>query len=883
MEFAVRTFVLTDLVGSTELWDIDSGGMSRALDQHDDLVAHIVDEAGGELIRTKGEGDSTFSVFTDTVAAVEAAERIAFEVASYDWLTPRPLSVRVGVHVGPAQRRGDNWFGSTVNRAARLRGLASGGAVLISTSVASAVRDSPGTGARLELLGRRKLRGFRDREDIWAVVPAGVDPPALEPDRGDMNLESPAHELLGRDEGVDELEELLKRRRLVTVTGAGGSGKTRLAVEVALRTRQSYADGVWMVDLSAAEEGGVLPLVLSSAGCASTALSTVEAFALKETLIVLDNCEHVLDDSAQTCASLLRAAPGVTVLATSRKSLGLSAEATHPLRPLAMPPTGTSVTDLDSYASVKLFVERARSVDPSFAVRPADREAMVRCMALLEGLPLAIEIAASQIKTMSLPRLADTLERELPALRSNWRDAAERHRSVAATIDWSLKLLDPSDCSVVEELSVCRGFDAETVADVTDTADVERTLRDLVDASLVVSLGGDRFRLLEPIRQHAFNRLVARGDVDRRKEALARHLMDRITELTRRMFVDPLARPALRAEAGNIEQSMTWLLENQRIDEAIRLVGLLGTYWFSHDQSTGLRWISRIEPHLDVCNAGTAAPARMVLGMHRQQTADECAIPQLTAALAAFTAQGRRRGAASAAFFLGRELGMDGRSNAKETLLTAVRMAREADEPLLVSWSLTWLGILANRAGSNREAERYFLEALDVSHAAGMADSMGEAFAGLAHVALFENSLDRARVLADRSVAASRRSADDFQLAAHLKTRAEICVEIGDLLQATLDITEAGPLAIEIGDEIQIDNALAIAAAVLDALRMKKAALEAVAPLGDWLAYPYHGWRPIVQRIRALAQQLSEADLAEPPSIRGTLNIALGRLADEPT
>jgi hypothetical protein len=249
--------------------------------------------------------------------------------------------------------------------------------------------------------------------------------------------------------------------------------------------------------------------------------------------------------------------------------------------------------------------------------------------------------------------------------------------------------------------------------------------------------------------------LVARGDVDRRKEALARHLMDRITELTRRMFVDPLARPALRAEAGNIEQSMTWLLENQRIDEAIRLVGLLGTYWFSHDQSTGLRWLSRIEPHLDVCNAGTAAPARMVLGMHRQQTADECAIPQLTAALAAFTAQGRRRGAASAAFFLGRELGMDGRSNAKETLLTAVRMAREADEPLLVSWSLTWLGILANRAGSNREAERYFLEALDVSHAAGMADSMGEAFAGLAHVALFENSLDRARVLADRSVAAS--------------------------------------------------------------------------------------------------------------------------------
>ena len=227
--------MLTDLVGSTEIWDTEPEAMSTALEAHDDLVARIVAESSGDLIRTKGEGDSTFSVFSDPIAAVAAAHRIARSVGSTQWPTRRPLAVRVGVHVGEAQRRGDNWFGSTVNRAARIRGLAPGGAVFVSGAIAAVVGSTGAPDAELVMLGRRRLRGLVDRDEIWAVVADGEDPPVLEPDRGETNVETPDRDLFGREAEVEQIEELLRRHRLVTLTGAGGSGKTRLAVEIALR------------------------------------------------------------------------------------------------------------------------------------------------------------------------------------------------------------------------------------------------------------------------------------------------------------------------------------------------------------------------------------------------------------------------------------------------------------------------------------------------------------------------------------------------------------------------------------------------------------------------------------------------------------------------
>ncbi len=880
METEVRTFVLTDLVGSTELWDIDPEAMSHALEEHDDLVERIVLDGGGELLRTKGEGDSTFSTFTDPACAVRAAVRIASAVESAVWSTLQPLSVRVGVHVGPAQRRGSNWFGSTVNRTARIRGLAPGGAVFVSGTLAAAIRGADLGVAQLELLGSRRLRGFRERDEIWAVVEEGVALPPLEPDRNDSNVVVPDHDLLGRDEDVRRVDKLVELHRLVTLTGAGGSGKTRLAVEFGLRARSSFVDGVWMVDLSSVKADGVWPLVLSTTGAGVIpSVASVSALADRDCLLVLDNCEHVVDAAAEVCMSLLRSGSRVRILATSRRPLGLSAEATFPTQPLPVPPPGSSRADLDSFSAVQLFVERARLLDPGFVLDAGDAEAMVRCIVALEGVPLAIEIAASQTRTMSLRRLADALERDSPSLRTSLRDVPDRHRSVGNTIEWSFELLDDAHRAVIECLSVARGFDIDTVAAVSESTEVDGALSALVDASLAVSVGRDRFRLLEPVRQYAANRLLQRGDADRCAEALSAHVIRRAGELVGRMFTDPLARQRLHDEAGNVEQSLTWLLDNGRMREATRIVGLLGTYWFSHDQPTGVRWTSRLEPQLDSIDAGNAAPVRLTIGMLRQGVDDESAIVHLSRALEAFTARARMRRAASAAFFLGREVVLAGRPDAEAAVTRALELARTAEEPLLISWSLTWLGLLADEAHDAKLAAGYFSEAVDVSAAAGLGDTMAEALAGQARLALADNDFAGARQLVDRAVSAARRAADNFQLANQLKHRAEACVQIGDLTQAALDVAESGVLALDVGDENQVIDTLAVVVTVLDALGDRTAAQSAVRGLGRWLTAVHPGRHWVVGRIHDLAgSAATDGAPAEPLVARSCLRDALVHL-----
>jgi predicted ATPase/class 3 adenylate cyclase len=828
--------MLTDLEASTELWDLDSARMSAALEVHDEMIRGVVERAGGSLIQSKGEGDSTFSVFVDPAAAVEAARNVVAELAAARWPTVRPLVARVGIHVGWAERRAGSWFGSTVNRAARIRGLAPAGAIFLSRAAADAVGTRVAPGARLVMLGPRRLRGLRGHEVIWAVANDGEQPPTLVPDVVDTNLGRPHRELIGRAEDVDQLERLLRSGRLVTITGAGGTGKTRLAVEVALRSQAAFADGVWFVDLSALNERAAVPLVLSVLGVPASV--GVDGLAERESLVVLDNCEHMVAEAADATVSLLRTAPRLKILATSRMPLGVAAETAFPLRPLPIPPDGTSWRALSGFPAFDLFVERAREVDPSFTVASAEADAMTRCLKVLDGMPLAIELAAPCIRTMSTPRLAELLERDLPGVRSTRRDATDRHRSVANAIDWSLALLDPSDRDALERLSVCRGFDTDMLRAVTAVTDAEVVLGRLVDASLVAPVRPDRFRLLEPVRQHAAAALDARHARDDSLERLTNHVEKRSRELARRLYADASARVALADEAGNVDQALAWLLDQGYECRAVRLAGVVGHYWFAEDRAAGMRWMARIEGLLDQCDERQAASARVVLGMIRQGSGESCALPQLRRALAAFEGTGNVAGATTAAFWLALELGIHGRSPEPVTRTAferALDLATRGGLPILVSWSMIRLGAIAYRSGDYPRAEQHLRDALRVALAADLAHPIADILVGLADVAHIEGNREQARHLADRAVATSRRVGDSWQFVGIIGTRGWLCLSYGDLTQAALDIYEEGELALRVGDEYRMAMALAHTAELLEAFGKQDCAIPAIRSLSHWL------------------------------------------------
>jgi hypothetical protein len=355
---------------------------------------------------------------------------------------------------------------------------------------------------------------------------------------------------------------------------------------------------------------------------------------------------------------------------------------------------------------------------------------------------------------------------------------------------------------------------------------------------VVVPTRPGRFRLLEPVRQHATARLDARGARDDCLDRLAIHLEQRARALGRRLYTDQSARAAFQDETGNVEQVLTWLFEQGFDCRAVRLAGAFGDYWFTEDQATGLRWMTRVEERLDRCDDRATAPARVVLGMLRQGSGESCALPQLTRALASFEESGRLAGAATAAFWLARELGID-EARPEPTTRAAVERALDlairAHMPILVSWSMIWLGIMAQRRDDAAAAERHYREALDVAVTADLTHPIGEVLSNLSELAQGRGDGGQARQLADRAVAACRRVGDAWQLLGTLRARGWICLWNGDVTQAALDVTETAELAVRVGDEYRVAQTLAFAADVLVALGEHDAALAAVRSLARWL------------------------------------------------
>jgi predicted ATPase/class 3 adenylate cyclase len=511
------TFVFTDIEGSTERWERDRDAMAAALRRHDQLLRKAIDHHHGHVFKTVGDG--FYACFGHPIDAIAAVTHAQHALANEDFSAVGGMRMRAAIHTGAADERDGDFFGPAVNRIARLLAVAHGGQVLLSSTTAAIAGELLPHETRLLDLGGHRLKDLTQAEHVYQLhVPGLLNefPPLRSLSVGATNLPLALTSFVGRESEIESLSELVREHRLVTLVGAGGVGKTRTIMHLAASFVESTPHGVWFIELAPLASGEFIPSTIATA-LGITLPNTGDAFAYlvrwlqsKELMLVLDNCEHVVDDVARIASAILKAAPRVRILASSRQPLAITGERAYRL------------PSLELEAAVALFCERARELDERFAYGQADRQVIIDICRRLDGIPLAIELAASRTTILSLSQLAQRLHERFRLLGRQSRDRLERQQTLRALIDWSFDLLDENERAVFRRLSTFADSWtlAAAVAVCSDDQLDEWAVIDLLAAldakSLIVVEAGEaeerRYRMLSTIREYAKERAVQAGE-----------------------------------------------------------------------------------------------------------------------------------------------------------------------------------------------------------------------------------------------------------------------------------------------------------------------------------------------------------------------------------
>src|SRR5246500_4029905 len=572
----VVTFLFTDVEGSTRRWEKDPDEMRLALAAHDEVLRNAIEAHGGFMF--KHTGDGVCAAFASPKSAVDAA------VAAQRALE---LPVRIGIATGEAELRGTDYFGAVLNRAARVTAAGHGGQILLAESTAGLL-----SGVDLLDLGSRRLRDVPTTLGVFQVRASGLQtdfPPLRTVDVTPGNLRSALTSFIGRESEVEEVKGALHEHRLVTLTGVGGVGKTRLASEVAAHLVDEFPDGIWFFELAAVADPAAVPdavaavLGITQQPGKSVSESVAAALEGRVRLLVFDNCEHLRDSAADLIEAILAHSATVRILATSREGLGVPDEQVWPVRSL------DAASGIDS-AAVSLFVERAQGIAPGFSMVDAgEAAAVIEICQRLDGIPLAIELAASRMASMTATEMRDRLDHRFRLLVGS-RRGLERHQTLRHAVAWSYDLLADTEKRVLERCSVfAGGFDLQSACAVAGLDDLdEYALLDLLDAlvrkSLLVadrSSGRTRFSMLETIRQFAKEQLVARGEASEIRTAHSRYFAGREADIMA-LWDSPRQREAydwFTVEFANLRTAFRWAADHDDLDTAATMAtyaGLLG-------------------------------------------------------------------------------------------------------------------------------------------------------------------------------------------------------------------------------------------------------------------------------------------------------------------
>jgi predicted ATPase/class 3 adenylate cyclase len=613
----ILTFLFTDLEGSTALWDRHPGLMQAVTARHDELLRSAFESNGGRVVKTTGDGFHV--VFESPAEGIAAALAAQGAIASEAW-PPEigNLKVRMGLHSGESEARQGDFYGTELNRAARVMTIGHGGQVLVSGAAAGLLRGRLPGGAELIDLGLHRLKGLSDPEPIYQLAHPSLErdfPPLRSSLSNPHNLPAQLTSFIGRATELREVKRSLARNRLLTLLGPGGAGKTRLMLQAAGDLLEGFPDGVWLVELAPhtspelVAEKTASVLGVRGQPDRSLADSLVIYLRRKEILLLLDNAEHLIAASAELARRLLAACPQVKILVTSREALSVAGEATFHVPSLSLPAGDVrTAADLESAEACQLFLERARAVRPDFTLTPADVPAVAGIVRHLDGIPLALELAAARLKVMSPQGIAARLNDRFRLLVGGRRTALPHQQTLQALIDWSWNLLDESEQVLLRRLSVFSGGwlleDAQQVAGDSqlDEFAVLDNLQALVDKSLVATGstpdGSPRFHLLESIRQYARDRLSEAGEDqalgDRHAAYFAGLVRDAEaagTQVEALAWIKRLVR-----ETDNFRAAFHWMEEHDPLlflETAGKLMLLGGQGFWSFSAPQARRWLER--------------------------------------------------------------------------------------------------------------------------------------------------------------------------------------------------------------------------------------------------------------------------------------------------
>ncbi len=729
------TFLFTDIEGGTRRWQEEPEPMSVAVTRHDDILRDGIAQHRGVVFKTVA--DAFCVAFASVDEAVAAALDTQIALAGEPWPTRDPLRVRMALHTGGAELRDDDYFGPTLNKVARIMATANGGQTLLSTVTAELGRDLLPPDAELLDLGAHPLKDIQRPERLFQLVHSRL-PRDFPPLRAFGSLPNYTTPLVGRERETVAVVDLLKREavRLVTLTGPGGIGKTRLALRVVDELAADFRDGVWLVGLAAVRDPALVAPTIAHALAVRESAGTSPFESLKgylrdqHALLVLDSFERVAA-AGPLVANLLTAAPGLVVLVTSRAVLRVRGEHEFSVQPLGLP--SQYERDPEHSAAVALFAERARASNPSFAITKENAAAVAEICRRLEGLPLAIELAAARVRLLPPAALLSRLSSRLRLLTGGAADLPERQRTMRGAIDWGHDLLGEDEQTLFRRLAVFAGGWALDAAEEVAGEDLDLDVLDGMDSllgqSFVRNLGGEgiepRFAMLETIREYALEQLQGSGEaraVAARHavyyldlaERAAPHLRDRdqVVWLTR-----------LESEHANFRAALRWADEQVDVDTVLRLSAALGGFWRVHCHFTeGRHWLERaLSLSVGQCTALRATLLDRATVFARARGDYAPAEAQQTEAVQLQRELGDGDALASALKLLGAlrydQGDVAGARRLMEESLT-VRQERGTDERAAAE-TMSNLGVLAHGAGALDASADYFTRGLAIFRRTG--------------------------------------------------------------------------------------------------------------------------------------------------------------------
>jgi predicted ATPase/class 3 adenylate cyclase len=777
------TFLFTDIEGSTQLWEKYPGAMKDALAAHDSILRAAIESNGGQVIKTTGDGiHGVFEKAIDAVHATLAAQR-AFKGPICDM----HIKVRMGLHTGEAELRASDYYGQALNRAARILSVGHGGQVLLSSVTAELAREHLPDDVSLLDLGEHRLRDLVRPEHLFQLLTPDLQNefPALRSLNSlPNNLPPQLTSFIGREREMSEARRLLASARLLTLIGPGGTGKTRLSLQLAADQLSEFKDGVWLVELAPLSD----PAFILSTIASVLELHEVPGVPLlniiidylraRQLLLILDNCEHLVDASAQVADQLLHACLQLKIIASSREALGIPGETVYRVPSLSLP--DTSARSLMDYEATRLFIDRAAKAEPRFHLTDHNASSIAQICQRLDGIPLAIELAAARVKLFTPEQIAERLDDRFKLLTGGSRTALPRQQTLRALIDWSYQSLNETEQRALRRLAAFSGgWSFEAAEAVVGESDAMDGLLGLVNKSLVnveEQEGKSRYRFLETIRQYAMEKLVESGEAVEVRDRHLDYVLDSMkqTPLRERRIFGALPDDTewldrMEQEHGNLRAALEWAT-SRHPEKALQLIYTVGNFWVARDYNIeARRWCQVILERGNLLPdvEGERAKVYGILGWS--------------------------------------SIGIGDHKTGREAAETGIALARKVNDTQTIGRLLGLVTLACIFLGDFPAAEKALVEAEAIARESGYVEQLATVLTTRAQLAFSGyRDIQQAKTYLDEALSLTPTIQNDWATAMSLFGMGRVAGIMGDLATARAKFLESAGLAQKLGNKRQI-------------------------------------------------------------------------------